>query len=161
VPAHPFQTNFTGGEITDQLLARTDWQKYANCAACLKNFLVRPHGGAARRAGTMYVAAVKDSSLRVMLRKFEFNVTQAYVLEFGHLYLRFYANRGRVEIAGVPVEVVTPYTTDELRSLRFEQSADVLYIAHPNHQPMKLQRTTPSTSTRRPRLSGKSSPSPR
>lgn len=141
MPAHPWATNFTAGELTEQLLARTDWAKYANGAACLKNFLVRPHGGAARRAGTMYIAAVKDPSSRVFLHPFQFNVTQAYMLEFGNLYIRFYANRGRIEIANVPVEVVTPYLTDELRSLRFEQSADVLYIAHQLHQPMKLQRT--------------------
>ena len=145
MPAHPFQTNFTGGEITEQLLARTDWAKYANSAACIRNFLPRPHGGAARRAGTLYAGTVKDPSQRVMLHKFEFNITQAYILEMGAGYIRFWANRGRVEVAGVPVEVVTPYTLDELRALRFEQSADVLYIAHPNHQPMKLQRTSASS----------------
>src|SRR4030095_8412255 len=142
MPAHPFQTNFTGGEMTEQLLARVDWQKYANGAACLKNFLPRTHGGAARRAGTMYLGSVRDPSVPVRLVKFEFSVTQAYILEFGDLYIRFWANRTRLEVAGVPVEVVTPYTAGELRTLRFEQSADVLYIAHPDHAPMKLQRTS-------------------
>ena len=127
------------------MLARTDWAKYANGAACVRNFLPRPHGGAARRAGTLYAGSVKDPSQRVLLHKFEFNITQAYILEMGAGYIRFWANRGRVEVAGVPVEVVTPYTLDELRALRFEQSADVLYIAHPNHQPMKLQRTSASS----------------
>src|SRR6185295_6566128 len=141
MPAHPFISNFTGGEVTDQLIARIEWQKYQNCASCVKNFLVRPHGGVARRAGTMYVSEVKDSSARVLLHKFEFNITQAYVLEFGDLYIRFFANRGRVDVGGNPVQVISPYRTDELRSLRFEQSADVLYIAHPDHPPMKLQRT--------------------
>src|SRR4030095_13466052 len=142
MPAHPFQTNFTGGEMTEQLLARVDWTKYANGAACLKNFLPRTHGGAARRAGTMYLGSVRDPSVPVRLVKFEFSVTQAYILEFGDLYIRFWANRTRLEVAGVPVEVVTPYTAGELRTLRFEQSADVLYIAHPDHAPMKLQRTS-------------------
>jgi hypothetical protein len=138
--AHPFQTNFTAGEQTEQLLARVDWEKYANGAACLKNFLVRPHGGAASRAGTMFISATKDPTARVFLKGFIFSVLQPYMLEFGPGYIRFYANRGRVEIAGVPVEVATPYTQDELRELRFEQSADVLYIAHRAHPPAKLQR---------------------
>lgn len=140
MPAHPWQTNFTAGELTEQLLARTDWQKYANGAACLKNFLVRPHGGAARRAGTIYVGATKDPTGRVRLVRFEFSTTQAYILEFGNLYVRFWANRGPVTSGGVPVELVTPYTTAELRELRFEQSADVLYIAHRDHAPAKLER---------------------
>ena len=142
MPAHPFQTNFTGGEITPNLLARTDWEKYQNCASCLLNFLPRPHGGAARRAGTMFIAPTKDPSSRVRLARFEFSIQQAYIEEFGDQYIRFYANRGRVEVAGVPVEVASPYTVDELRDIRFEQSADVQYIAHRSHPPMKLQRTS-------------------
>jgi hypothetical protein len=140
MPAHPFQTNFTAGEQTEQLLARVDWQKYANGAACLKNFLVRPHGGAATRAGTMYLGDVKDPTARVRLIPFIFSVTQPYMLEFGPGYIRFWANRGRVEVAGVPVEVATPYTQDELREIRYEQLADVLYLAHRAHPPAKLQR---------------------
>ena len=125
MPVHPFLNAFTTGEITDQLIARTTWDKYQNAAACLKNFVVRPYGGAARRAGTLFVGAVKDPSTRVRLVKFEFNITQAYVLEFGDLYIRFWANRARIEVASVPVEVVTPYTVAELRELRFEQSAEI------------------------------------
>lgn len=140
MPAHPFQTNFTAGELTEQLLARVDWQKYANGAACLKNFLVRPHGGAARRAGTLYVGAVKDPTARVRLVKFEFSITQAYMLEVGPHYIRVWANRAPVLSGGVPVEVATPYTQTDLRELRFEQSADVLYIAHRHHAPRKLER---------------------
>src|SRR5262245_26691673 len=140
MPAHPFTTNFTAGEQTEQLLARVEWQKYANGAACLKNLLVRPHGGAAARAGTMYLGAVKDATARVRLLPFIFSITRPCILEFGPFYIRFWANRGRVEVAGVPVEVATPYTQDELRELRYEQSADVLYIAHRAHPPMKLQR---------------------
>jgi hypothetical protein len=142
MPVHPFLNAFTTGEITDQLIARTTWDKYQNAAACLKNFVVRPYGGAARRAGTFFAGLAKDPSSRVRLRKFEFSITQAYIVEFGHLYARFWANRAPVLEAGIPVEVVTPYTVDELRELRFEQSADVLYITHRNHPPAKLQRTS-------------------
>lgn len=138
---HPFLNAFTTGEITDQLIARTTWDNYRNAAACLKNFVVRPYGGAARRAGTHYLGAVKVPSERVRLVRFAFNITQVYVLEFGHFYVRVWANRAPVLVGGVPVEVVTPYTVEELRELRFEQSADVLYIAHRHHPPSKLQRT--------------------
>ena len=45
-----------------------------------------------------------------------------------------------VATPAVPVELVTPYTADELRALRYTQSADTFYIAHTNHEPRKLLR---------------------
>lgn len=147
MPVHPYHNAFTTGEVTEQLLARQDWAKYAHAAACLRNFVVRPHGGAARRAGLIFLGQAKFPDRRVRLKKFEFSITQAYTVEFGHLYARFWANRALVTSGGVPVEVVTPYTEDdllglELRILRFEQSADVMYIAHPDFPPAKIQRTS-------------------
>lgn len=142
MPVHPYLNAFTTGETTEQLIARQDWAKYQHSAACLRNFVVRPHGGAARRAGLLFLGQAKFPDRRVRLKKFEFSVTQAYVVEFGHLYARFWANRALVTSGGVPVEVVTPYTEDDLRELRFEQSADVMYIAHPDYEPRKLQRTS-------------------
>lgn len=40
----------------------------------------------------------------------------------------------------VPLEIATPFASDEIRSLRFAQSADTMYIAHRNHPPQKLTR---------------------
>lgn len=37
-------------------------------------------------------------------------------------------------------EIVSPYSESELEQLRFTQSADVLYITHPDHAPRKLKR---------------------
>ncbi|HXG17184.1 MAG TPA: hypothetical protein VNK50_13110 [Calidithermus sp.] len=144
MPAHPWQSSFTAGELTDELAARTDWAKYEMGARCLTNFVVRPQGGVARRAGTVFVAATKDPSRLAILRRFEFSVEQTYMLEFGHRYLRVFAERAPVLVAGQPLELVTPYEEDDLRSLRFEQSADVLYIAHRRHAPRKLQRLGPT-----------------
>lgn len=142
MPVHPYLNAFTTGEVTEQLIARQDWAKYAHAAACLKNFVVRPHGGAARRAGLLYLGAAKFPDRRVRLKKFEFSITQAYTVEFGHLYARFWANRALVTSGGVPVEIVTPYTEAQLRELRFEQSADVMYVTHLAHPPAKIQRTS-------------------
>lgn len=35
----------------------------------------------------------------------------------------------------------TPYSEDDVRALKFVQSADTLFFAHPSYQPMKLTRT--------------------
>jgi hypothetical protein len=40
------------------------------------------------------------------------------------------------------VELATTYTADEIDDLQFAQSADTLYIVHPNHPPAKITRTS-------------------
>jgi hypothetical protein len=141
--ARPIQTNFTSGELSPRLRGRVDLEQYANGAAELFNFGVLPQGGAVRRSGSYWVAEQKDMTKRVVLRPFIVSTNVAYVIEFGNLYARFFRNRAPlVDADGDPIEVVTPYLEAELRQLRFVQSVDVLYIAHPNHQPRKITRTT-------------------
>ena len=84
--------------------------------------------------------ATQDAKIR--LAKFEFSVTQAYILEFGNLYVRFYKDNGQIQTGGDVVEVVTPYTTAQVPDIYLAQSADTLYIAHPAHAPRKLTRTS-------------------
>jgi hypothetical protein len=216
MPYHPWQTNFTSGEVSPMLLARTDLEKYANSAACLENFVVSQHGGAFRRAGTVYVAHAGHTE-GVRLHPFIFNQTEAYVLEFGPGYVRIFANRqplrfpttspnmtltlsagvgditvttsaafftdaatdgtreitlndgglmvifdvasptsasarmlidtetttftsGQWTITGARVELATPYAYDDLFALRFAQSADTLYVCHPEHPVRKIVR---------------------
>ena len=81
----PF-SNFTAGELSPRLDGRTDVSKYFNGCKTLQNFVIHPHGGASRRPGTKFVREVKTSSNFTRLIPFEFNVTQAYILEFGENY---------------------------------------------------------------------------
>jgi hypothetical protein len=89
-------TNFTAGELSEDLFGRVDITKYSNGAATLENFIVQPHGGITRRPGTRFVKEVKDSSAVTRLFPFEFSVTQAYVIELGNLYIRFYRDQGSI-----------------------------------------------------------------
>jgi hypothetical protein len=89
-------TNFTGGELSPRLDGRNDLTKYASGCKTLENMIVYPHGSAARRPGTQFVAEVKD---------------------------------------------ISPYLEAELFEIKFAQSADVMYICHPNHAVRKLSRT--------------------
>jgi len=91
---HPFQSNFTAGELTPKLAGQIDFKKYANGLELLQNMTVFPQGGAARRYGTRFVGPVKDSTKTVRLIPFEFNVEQSYCLEFGDQYIRFYKDNG-------------------------------------------------------------------
>lgn len=146
------QTNFTAGELSPRMFARVDVAKYQNGVETLENMIVQKHGPASRRGGTYFTAEVKDSAAYTRLIPFEFSVTQAYILEFGNEYIRFYKNYGRVETGpfseefssdfnkGGAYEIASPYLTADLSSLVITQSADVLYIAHPNYPPRKLSR---------------------
>lgn len=86
----PIQTNFTAGELSPRLEGRVDMSQYANGVSSLENFLILPHGGVTRRHGFTFASEVKDSSKKVRLIPFEFSTEQAYVLEFGNQYIRFY-----------------------------------------------------------------------
>ena len=134
--------NFTSGEITPRLSGRTDLGRYDNAAQTIENFLVQPHGGLGRRPGTQFIREVKTSSAQTRLIPFQFNVEQAYILEFGNTYFRVYKDGGIVVSSGSPVEFTTPYTTAQLDQIKFAQTADVMYIAHPSHAPRKITRTS-------------------
>ena len=89
-------TNFTAGELSEDLFGRVDITKYNNGAATLENFIVQPHGGITRRSGTRFVKEIKTSSAKTRLVSFEFSTTQAYQIEFGNLYIRFYKDQGAI-----------------------------------------------------------------
>tara|TARA_R110000787_G_scaffold91459_2_gene192792 strand:+ start:12443 stop:14893 length:2451 start_codon:yes stop_codon:yes gene_type:complete len=212
-------TNFTAGELSEDLFGRVDITKYQNGAATIENFIVQPHGGVKRRPGTRFVKEVKTSSLQTRLVSFEFSTTQAYCIEFGNLYMRFYKDQGAIleanktisgataanpvvvtatshgyvngeevyisAVAGMTelngkyylvknkatntfeltnvdgtningssftsyssggtaarvYTVATTYTTADIPTLQFAQSADILYVAHEDYTPRKIERT--------------------
>jgi hypothetical protein len=135
---------FTAGELSTRLAGRVDMKKYFNGCETLENLLIFPHGGATRRPGTRYVADAKSTSAVSRLIPFQFNVTQAYVLEFYNNGFRIFKDGGQVT-SGSPasaVEVTTTYTTAQLSELKFAQSADVMYVVHPSHPVRKISRTS-------------------
>lgn len=151
----PLIDNFNAGEFSPMLAGRVTFEKYPNASSLLQNFIPTTQGPIVRRGGTRFVHEVKNSANRALLIPFEFSVTQAYMLEFGDLYVRFYTwdavskVRGILESApGVPVEVATPYTsaqlfnTDGTPRVKAVQSGDFLYLVHDFHQPRILKRIT-------------------
>ena len=135
------QTDFTGGEWSPMTYGRVDTPKYKTGLATCLNYVPTAQGGLTRRPGTKFVAQVKSSTDAVRLIPFEYNVTQAYILEFGPSYIRFYTNDAQLESSpGVPYEVATTYTAGQLNDIAYAQSADVLYLVHPAHPPRKLVR---------------------
>jgi len=143
------QTNFSVGELGPLLTARIALEQYQNACSTLENFIVQRYGGIRKRGGTEYISNAKayvgPETHTVRLAPFIYSTTQAYVLEFGNEYVRFYINGGQLQSSGSPVEVATPWGVDEIWDLQFAQSADVLYITHPNFAPRTLSRTSATT----------------
>jgi hypothetical protein len=97
--ATPLQAGLNAGEFSPRMAARTDFERYPLGCSVLENFLLLPQGGAARRPGTRFVAEVKDSATRVRLVPFVFSTVQAYMIEAGDKYFRFYKDQGRIVAA--------------------------------------------------------------
>ena len=108
--SHPLLNNFTGGELTTFLDARTDLAKYASGCSTMENFRPLPWGGATFRPGTQFIAEVKTSSTsKARLLPFRFSVTQTFVIELGDLYMRFYTGAGTVVSKTPPSAWVTTH----------------------------------------------------
>lgn len=137
----PLLSTFNAGEWSPNLYGRTDLGRYANACKRMENFIPLVQGAATRRPGTRFVSRTKSDGI-VRLIPFEFSISQAYAIEAGDHYFRFYMNGGRIESApGVAYEIATPYAAADLDRLKWAQSADVLYLCHPRLQPRKLTRT--------------------
>lgn len=137
----PGIVTFSGGEVSPLLAGRTDLDFYGKGCRKLRNMVAITEGAATRRPPTRMVAEVANSTRKTRVRRFEFSSTQAYVIEFGHQTIRFYANKGLIVDGGSnPIVVASPYLETEVAALMFQQSADVLFIWHPSHPPQQLER---------------------
>lgn len=136
------QRSFTSGEVSPSLQSRADLAKYTTGLNLCENFFIRAQGGVYSRPGFSFRGEL-DNPLKVgRLIPFSFNTEQTYVLVFEHLKMRVMKDGGYVIDGAGPAlfELITPYTEDQLPRLNFTQSADVMTIVHPDHDPKDLSR---------------------
>jgi hypothetical protein len=213
------QNAFSAGELSALLLGRQDIKKYGSGLYVCLNAVPLSQGAWTRRPGTAYLHQTKFNDRESRVVPFEYSVEQTYILEFGHLYIRFFSSHGiltnteqsitsiskaspgvvtkvahgysngnrlylsdivgmtqlgnrEVIVAGATADtftmtdtdgtaintlgydtftsgnmasifqVTTTYTEDDIADLRFTQSADTLYIFHPNFEPAQLVRAS-------------------
>jgi hypothetical protein len=105
--ASPLQESFNGGEFSPLVYGRLGSDRYKTGLAVCKNYLPTLQGPITRRPGTYYVSAVKDSTKKTRIMRFEFSTTQAYIIEFGNLYCRFYRNNGQILETALNITAVT------------------------------------------------------
>jgi hypothetical protein len=101
------QNNFTSGQLSPLVSKRSDFDRYKNGAKTLKNVQVMTQGGVTARTGSKFIAETKDSSAASELIPFKFSATDAYMLEFGNLYMRVYKDSGLVLNADQSITGIT------------------------------------------------------
>lgn len=131
--------NFSGGEWTSFLDGRADLQKYETACLRLENFRPLPWGGATYRSGLEFAGLAKFTDKPVRLIPFNYSTALSYVIEVGHLYLRFwYSNGTPVLSGGIPYEVVSPYTYLQIAQIQFKQINAQIRFVHPLQPPQTL-----------------------
>ena len=133
------QSNFNGGELSESLYGRTDLEKYDSSVKTMDNFIPMLQGNVMNRPGTEYICETKDSGIARLI-PFQFSVTQSYVIEFGDFYIRFITDGGQILDGVTPLEYVSPYAEADLNRIQYAQSADVLFLVHPDYPPHELKR---------------------
>ncbi|MGY6030660.1 hypothetical protein [Phytobacter sp. AG2a] len=155
----PAINSFNAGEFSPLMMGQTDFVKWKSGCKKMLNFIPRSQGPAERRGGTYFVSEIKNSANKVWLARFEYNTTQAFILEFGPGYIRFFSNHGvALDGSSNPLEVASPYSASDLTNgdggfgLSMVQSGDVIYICcHTgNVPPYKLSRISNTNWTMQP-----------
>ena len=134
MPTFHTQNVLNGGEISPLLRGRVDQPRYGTGAREMLNFVPMPQGGVTRRPGTRFLGTALHASGRLI--PFVFSATQGRILEFGDKTMRVWLPDGSmVTKDGEVLTVETPFAVEDLRQVRFAQSADVVFFAHESYAP--------------------------
>lgn len=134
------QNTFSSGDVDPRFFDRYDLRQFRSFASTTLNMYPVISGSMTRRSGTEFFSTSKTNNPDTKFYEFIFNNVDFLALEFGNLYIRFHKSDGTVAVSGIPYEVVTPYTTSEVKDLKFAQINDVVIIVHPNYAPRQLRR---------------------
>lgn len=132
------QTNFTAGEVSPRMLGRVDIARYQNGAEIIQNAWPVIHGGCVRRDGTLMCSPAKYPDRNCRLIPYVFNASQAFMVEFGDLYVRIHLPSG----AYSGIELVSPYPHTTLDRIDYVQGADTMFIFSNTVAVYRLRRIT-------------------
>ncbi|NGM22465.1 hypothetical protein G3576_20780 [Roseomonas stagni] len=135
------KSSFTAGELAPNLYGRGDLRAFENGARRLRNVVIQPTGGVARRPGLLHVATLPGPA---RLIPFEFNTEQTYLLALTEGQLQVFL--GDAAVATLPA----PWSTSMQAQVAFTQSADTLLLFHPEVAPQRLTRTSHTSWTLAP-----------
>lgn len=78
---------------------------------------------------------------------FTFSTADQYMLEFSDYQIRVIKDGALVTSGGSPITILSPYAEDDIDTLHYAQSGDMLFIAHGNYYPYRLSRTSDTSWT--------------
>ena len=127
------KTNFTGGELSTDLLGRVDLNAYHNGAFALKNVFVEPTGGIHRRPGLKYIASLTSSG---RLITYDLSTTEQYLLILMNQRLDIYHDNTFV------TTISTPWTLSQINNVQWAplQNQGVIFV-HPDTQPILIKKS--------------------
>ena len=123
------KTNFTAGELSQDLLGRVDLKSYDNGAMELKNVFIEATGGVRRRSGLKYMATLSQTGRLITYEK---SSSEAYIIVLQAGQMQIYFNGSLSET------IETPWTAEQIETVRWCQGDDSLYLVHPDVPPQKL-----------------------
>ena len=121
-------TTFGRGEVSPLMLGRIDIDQYVSCLDKCRNCWIRPYGNACRVPGSQFINQVKNNS-NAKLLKFVFSATDAYIIEAGAGYFRFYNDGGIVMKDGQVYEVANTFTEKQIETIQYVQLDDIIKFA--------------------------------
>lgn len=134
---------FNGGMVTQRMNARTNLEIWPKSCREVVNFIPTVWGGNKFRGGTRYV----EGFGKCHLVPFVFNNDTAYVVAFGDGACRFYRNNKPVlKEDGSVLQIRSPFKYADITGpngeclIKYQQSADVLYLATGKTPLQKLMR---------------------
>lgn len=98
---------FSAGELSPDMYGRYDVDKYGTGCMIMKNWVIMAQGGVYKRPAMRWAAQCGNESKKVRIIPFEFSTIQAYILEFGHLYMRVYKDGALVLENGLNITAIT------------------------------------------------------
>lgn len=101
------QPSFSKGEVTPELFGRVDAASYKSGLATARNTVVRTWGGIVNRAGLKFVGLCTSNTVPPRLRRFRYNTTDTYMLEFGGGTMRVIRNDAFVTEAPLTITNVS------------------------------------------------------
>jgi hypothetical protein len=106
-PISFIKTSCSGGEVGPELYSKVDLARYGSWLKTAKNVFVHPTGAISNTPGTYFMAEAKFDGKKIRLRKFIFSTLQAYEIEFGEYYARFFT----VGSSGGQIQKYTTWVT--------------------------------------------------
>lgn len=110
--------------MSPRLYSRSSTSEYGKALETAENVVLTPHGPVRRRNGTKFIAEVKDSSAEVRLVRYQFSTTQAFILEFGNQYIRFFKDQGQVVETALNITGITQANPGVITSASHNLSND-------------------------------------